>query len=138
MHLSLKILTAIILVNLFLGMELVNFFISNDLTQIVDFSTWTHDCHSHIPVLLDLFISSDNSICSTVVFLPTEIFHYVVVFWFPLTSQQTQKRIYLFIAKLLTILVLIGMIFVGIDVYISLIINIRSSLTHPMVFICAY
>ena len=131
MHLSLKILTAIILVNLFLGMELVNFFISNDLTQIVDFPTWTHDCDSHIPVLLDLFISSDSSICSTVVFLPSEIFLYVVVFRFPLTSQQTQKRISLFIAKLMTILVLIGTIFVGIDVYISLIINIRSSLTHP-------
>ena len=126
-------------------MELVNFFISNDLTQIVDFPTWTHDCDLHIPVLLDLFISSDNSICSTVVFLPTENFHCVVVFQFPLTSQQTQKRMYLFIAKLMTVLVLIGTIFVRIYVHISLIINIRSSLTHPngfhlciLIIICSF
>ena len=45
-----------------------NFSISNDLTQIVNFPTWIPDCDSHSPALLDLFISSDASICSTMAF----------------------------------------------------------------------
>ena len=42
--------------------------ISNDLTQTVNFPTRTpeYDCHS--PVLLNLFNSSDTSICSTMAF----------------------------------------------------------------------
>ena len=43
-----------------------NFSISNDLTQMVNFSTRIPDCDSHSPALLDLFISSDASICSTI------------------------------------------------------------------------
>ena len=46
-------------------MNSYNFSISNDLTQIVNFLTQIHDCDSHSPALLDLFISSDASICST-------------------------------------------------------------------------
>ena len=42
-----------------------NFSFSNDLTQIVNFPTQIPDCDSHTPVLLDLFISSNASICST-------------------------------------------------------------------------
>ena len=42
-----------------------NFSISNDLTQMVNFPTQIPDCDSHSPALLDLFISSDISICST-------------------------------------------------------------------------
>ena len=42
-----------------------NFSISNDLTQMVNFPTRIPDCDSHSPALLDLFISSDASICST-------------------------------------------------------------------------
>ena len=42
-----------------------NFSISNDLTQIVNFSTRIPDCDSHSPALLDLFHSSDASICSS-------------------------------------------------------------------------
>ena len=42
-----------------------NFCISNDLTQIVSFPTRIPDCDSHSPALLDLFLSSDASICST-------------------------------------------------------------------------
>ena len=42
-----------------------NFSISNDLTQMVNFPTQIPDCDSHIPALLDLFFSSDASICST-------------------------------------------------------------------------
>ena len=45
-----------------------NFAISNDLTQIVNFLTRIPDCESHSPALLDLFISSDASICSTMAF----------------------------------------------------------------------
>ena len=46
-----------------------NFSISNDLTQIVNFPTWIPDCDSHNPALLDLFLSSDASICSEMVSL---------------------------------------------------------------------
>ena len=42
-----------------------NFSISNDLTQMVNFPTRIPDCDSHSPALLDLFISSEASICST-------------------------------------------------------------------------
>ena len=42
-----------------------NFSISNNLTQMVNFTTRIPDCDSHSPVLLDLFISSNTSICST-------------------------------------------------------------------------
>ena len=42
-----------------------NFSISNDLTQMVNFPTWISDCDSHSTALLDLLISSDASICST-------------------------------------------------------------------------
>ena len=47
-----------------------NFSISNDLTQIVNFPTRTQDCDSHSPTLLDFFLSSDASICSTMAFPP--------------------------------------------------------------------
>ena len=47
-----------------------NFSVSNDLTQIVNFPTRIPDCDSHNPALLDLFISSDASICSTMAFPP--------------------------------------------------------------------
>ena len=47
-----------------------NFFISNGLTQMVWFPTWIPDCDSHSPGLLDLFLSSDASISSTMAFPP--------------------------------------------------------------------
>ena len=47
-----------------------NFSLSNDLTQMVKFPTLTPDCNSHSPTLLDLFISSGASICSTMAFPP--------------------------------------------------------------------
>ena len=57
-------------------MELINlvnsviFFqkISNDLTQVVNLPTQIPDCDSHSRALLDLFISSDASICSAMAF----------------------------------------------------------------------
>ena len=56
-----------------------SFFISNDLIQMVNFPTRIPDCDFHSPALLDLFISSDASICSTMAFSPLGIFDYVVV-----------------------------------------------------------
>ena len=56
-----------------------NFFISNDLTQIVNFPTWIPYCDSHSPALLDLFLSSYTSICSTMDFLPLGNSDHVVV-----------------------------------------------------------
>ena len=56
-----------------------NFSISNDLTQIVNFPTRIPDCDSHSPALLDLFISSDASICSTKAFPPLGNSDHVVV-----------------------------------------------------------
>ena len=47
-----------------------NFFISNYLTQMVNFPTQIPNCNSYNPALLDLFISSDASICSTMTFPP--------------------------------------------------------------------
>ena len=47
-----------------------NFSVSNDITQMVNFLTCIPDCDSHSPALLDSFISSDASICSTIAFPP--------------------------------------------------------------------
>ena len=47
-----------------------NFSISYDLTQMVNFPTRIPDCDSHSPALLDFFLSSDASICSTTAFPP--------------------------------------------------------------------
>ena len=44
------------------------FSISNNLTQMVNFPTQIPDCDSHSPALLDLFISSDASVCTTKAF----------------------------------------------------------------------
>ena len=56
-----------------------NFSISNNVTQIVNFPTRIPDCDSHGPTLLDLFISSDSSICSTLAFPPLGNSGYVFV-----------------------------------------------------------
>ena len=46
-----------------------NFCISNDLTQMVNFPTQIHGCDSLSLPLLDLFLSSNISICSAMAFL---------------------------------------------------------------------
>ena len=56
-----------------------NFSISNDLTQIVKFLTRSPDCDSHSSALLDLFLTSDASICSTMDFPPLGNSDHVVV-----------------------------------------------------------
>ena len=68
-----------------------NFSIHNDFTQIVNFPTGIPDCDSHSPSLLDLFISSDVSICSTMAFPPLGNSDHVVVsvsIDFPISSKQ--------------------------------------------------
>ena len=64
--------------------------ISNDLTQMVNFPTWVPDCDSHSPALLDFFLSSNASICSTMAFLPLGNSDHLVVsvsIDFPSNSQ---------------------------------------------------
>ena len=56
-----------------------NFSISNDLTQMVNFPTRIPDCDSHSTALLDSFLSSDASICSTMAFPPLGNSDHVVV-----------------------------------------------------------
>ena len=63
-----------------------NFFISNDLTQMVNFPTQIPDCDSHSPAFLDLFLSSDAGICSTMAFPLWEIL-IMLLSQFPLTFQ---------------------------------------------------
>ena len=68
-----------------------NFSISNDLTQIVNFPIRIPDCDSHSPAFLDLFLSSDASICSTMTFLLLGNSDHVVVsvsIDFPINSKQ--------------------------------------------------
>ena len=68
-----------------------NFSISNDLTQMINFPTRIPDCDSHSPALLELFLSSDASICSTMAFPPLGNSDHVVVsvsIDVPTNSQQ--------------------------------------------------
>ena len=53
--------------------------ISNNLSLMVNFPTRMPDCDSHSPAPLDLFISSDTSICSKMAFHPLKNFDHVVV-----------------------------------------------------------
>ena len=67
-----------------------NFSISNDLNQVVNFPTRILDCDSHSLALLDLFISSAASICSTMAFPPLGNSDHVVSVSidFPSNSQR--------------------------------------------------
>ena len=68
-----------------------NFSVSNDLTQMVNFPTRIPDCDSDSPALLDIFISSDASICSTMALPPLGNSDHVVVsvsIDFPTNSQR--------------------------------------------------
>ena len=71
-------------------MELIHLVKSNDLTQIVNFPTRIPDCDSHSRALLDLFLSSDASICSTMAFCPLGNSDHVVSvsIEFPRNSKQ--------------------------------------------------
>ena len=66
-----------------------NFSISYDFTQIVNFPTQIPDCDSHSPALLELFLSPDASICSTMAFPQLENYDHVSVsIDFPINSKQ--------------------------------------------------
>ena len=87
MFLSLETLTFIIRTGLPILVELI----SNDLTRMVNFPTRIPDCDSHSPALLDLFLSSDASICSTMDFPSFEDSDHVAVsvsIDFPSNSQR--------------------------------------------------
>ena len=98
MCLPLETSTSIIRTGLPILVELIDlvnsviiFMILNDLTQVVNFLTRMPDCDSHIPALLDLFISSDTSICSTMVFSSLGNYDHIVVsvsINFPSYSQR--------------------------------------------------
>ena len=87
-----------------------NFSIANDLTQMVNFPIHIPDCDSHCLALLYLFISSDTSICSTMAFPPLGNSDHVVVS-VSIDFPKSQNGMPCFIALLMTILVLIGMVF---------------------------
>ena len=68
-----------------------NFFIANDLAQMVNFPNRIADCDSHNPALSDLFLTSDASICSTMTFPPLGNSDHVVFSVstdFPTNSQR--------------------------------------------------
>ena len=58
---------------------------------MIKFPARIRDCDSHSPALLDLFLSSDASICSTMAFLPLGNYDHVVTsvsIDFPSNSQR--------------------------------------------------
>ena len=68
-----------------------NFSFSNYLPQMVSFPTWIPDCDSHSPALLDLFISSGTSICSTMTFPPLGSSDHVVISVFTDFPSNSQR-----------------------------------------------
>ena len=98
MFLSLETLMSIIRTALPILVELIkpgepcySFSIANDLSQMINIPTRIPDCDCHSSTLLDLFLSSDASICSTMAFPPLGNSDHVVVsvsFDFPTNSQQ--------------------------------------------------
>ena len=135
------------------------FSFSNDLTQIVSFPTRIPDCDSHSPALLDLFLSSDASICSTMAFPLLGNSDHVVVsvsIDFPINSKQDTpfhrmaydyscadwdglcdhlrdvpwEDIFKLSASAAAASEFCDWVQVGIDIYISLIVSIRLNLTH--------
>ena len=85
MCLSLETLMSMIRTSLPILVELIdlvnsyNFSLSNDFTQMVNFPTQIPDCDSHSLALLDFFLSSDTSVCSTMAFPPLGSSDHVVV-----------------------------------------------------------
>ena len=71
--------------------ELIDLVDSNDLTQMVNFPIRIPDCDSHSSALLNLFISTDASICSMMAFTPLGNSGHVAVsvsIDFPTNSQK--------------------------------------------------
>ena len=107
LFLSLETLTSIIRTGLPILVELIELVNSviiflSQMTQMVDFPTRIPDCNSHIPARLDLFLSSNANICSTMAFPPLGNSDHAVVsvsMDFPSNSQRDTR----FIALLMTI-----------------------------------
>ena len=124
--------------------------------KIVNFPTQIPDCDSHSPTLLDLFLSSDTSICSTIL-----NFHHVVLsdsIGFPINSKwdvrfhfvaydysradwdglldQLRDVLWEAIFQLVLLLLLVDFEseFMFELMYTSLIVSIRSCLTHLHAF----
>ena len=97
MCLSLETLTSIVRTGLPILVEMIDLVNSNDLTQMVNFLTRIPDFDSHSPALLDLFPSSDASICSTKALSPLGNSVHVVV-QFPLTFHHIHNEMPRFIA----------------------------------------
>ena len=96
---------------LVLVIDLVNsvvIFLSQMTLPMINFPTRIPDCDSHGPPLLDLFISSNPSIYSTMAFPPLRNSDHVVVS-VPLIFHQIHNGMPRFIAQLMTILVLMGL-----------------------------
>ena len=55
---------------------------------MINFPTRIPDCDSHSPALLDLFISSDASIYSTMTFPPLRNSDHVIFMDFPINSKR--------------------------------------------------
>ena len=113
MFLSLETLTPIIRTDLPILVELIDlmnsviiFLLQMTLLKMVNFPTCIPDCDSHSPALLDLFLSSDARICSTMALASLGNSDCVV---FSVSIDFGMPR---FTALLMTILVLIGMVFV--------------------------
>ena len=90
-------------------MELIDLVNSAQNLNNLNFATWILDSGSHSPALLDFFLSSGASICSTMAFPTLKNFDHVVVsvsIDFPSYSQWDPH----FIALLMTILLLIRMV----------------------------
>ena len=106
MCLSLESLMPIIRTGLPILVELI------DLALQMTLLRWlTFPLRSHSPALVDLFISSDASICSTMAFPPLVNSDHVVVS-VSLTFHHIHEGMPHFMALLMTILVLIGTVFV--------------------------
>ena len=100
MILSLETLTSIIRTGLTILLELIDlvksviiFLSQMTLNQMVNFPTRIPDCDSHSPALLDLFLSSDASICSTMAFPPLGNSDHAVVsvsIDFPISQRDTR------------------------------------------------
>ena len=68
MFLSSETLMFIIRTGVPILVELIDLVDSNDLTQMVNFPIRIPDCDSHGPAILDSFLTSNASICSTMAF----------------------------------------------------------------------
>ena len=92
-----------------------NFPISNDFTQMLYLATMIPDCDSLSPALMDIFLLFNPSICSTVAFHPLENPDHVVVV--SVSIVKLKRRYSVSSHSLMTILMLIGMVYLRQDIF---------------------